>query len=656
MFLSYASQDAHAARCICEALRAAGIEVWLDQSELRGGDAWDQKIHRQIHDCGLFVPIISANTESRPEGYFRREWRLAVERTHDMSERVAFLMPVVIDETQDKQADVPEAFLKLQWTRLPGGETPAAFCDRVRALLGGARAPTSAQAGAAVSAAHAAPANRAQRLALVALFALAALAVGLGLWWFRHSSAGPGPVQAVAPLAPSAATDKSIAVLPFVDMSEKHDQEYFSDGLSEELIDQLAHNADLKVIARTSSFAFKGRNEDMRTIASKLGVSSLLEGSVRKAGQEMRITAQLIRAADGIHLWSQTYDRKLTDVFKVQDEIAAAVVTGLKLKLLPAPARSNALPHDIDAYNLYLRGQYLTRRASDTDVEQGIAILKQAIALEPGFAPAHAELANAYLYVGTFGNGANSILDRAREETDTALRIDPALRSARNLRANLAIISWDWAAAKAQLDDLLASGPRDPEALFRRGQLARALGHMDEALDYYRQCLQLDPLWPINHIQLAMLLNAMGRASEARAAVEGAIAINPMVTKAHLLIAMLDLNAGRLDDASAVIENESGEYYKLEGQALVAYAQKRVPNSDHSLQRLIDAYASNAAVQIAQIYAFRGDRTKTFEWLDRAIQQRDAGLVNVKTDPLFVALHGDTRFKAVLRKMNLPEA
>ena len=655
MFLSYASQDANAARRLCEALRAAGIEVWFDQSELRGGDAWDQKIHRQIHDCALFVPVVSANTESRPEGYFRREWRLAVERTHDMSERVPFLMPVVIDDTQDKRADVPEAFLKVQWTRLPGGEAPAAFCDRVRGLLGGEKTPAPTQAGAAALTAHAAPAKRPQRLPLVAVFALAALVIGLGLWWFRHSSAEPGSVQAVAPSALPAATDKSIAVLPFVDMSEKHDQEYFSDGLSEELIDQLAHNPDLKVIARTSSFAFKGRNEDMRTIASKLGVSNLLEGSVRKAGQEMRITAQLIRAADGIHLWSQTYDRKLTDVFKVQDEIAAAVVTGLQLKLLPTPVRANAAPRDIDAYNLYLRGQYLTRRASDTDAEQGIAILKQAIALDPGFAPAHAELANAYVYVGTFGNGSNAILDRAREEIDAALRIDPALRSARNLRANLAIISWDWVAAKTQLDDLLASGPRDPEALFRRGQLARALGHTDEALVNFRQCLQLDPLWAINHIQLAMLLDAMGRASEARTAVEGAIAINPTVTKAHLLIAMLDLNAGRLDDASAAVELESGEYYRLEGRSLVAYAQKRTSDSDRSLQRLIDAYASTAAVQIAQIYAFRGDRAKTFEWLNIAIKQRDAGLVNVKTDPLFAALHGDARFKAVLRKMNLPE-
>ena len=182
-----------------------------------------------------------------------------------------------------------------------------------------------------------------------------------------------------------AAPDKSIAVLPFVDMSEKRDQEYFSDGLSEELIDHLSHNPELKVIARTSSFAFKGKNEDIRTIARTLGVANLLEGSVRKAGNQLRITAQLIRAVDGVDLWSESYERQLTDVFKVQQDIATAVVKGLQAKLLPAPLAPNSTPRNMDAYSLYLRGQYFARRASDADVAQGIEILKQSVALEPGF-------------------------------------------------------------------------------------------------------------------------------------------------------------------------------------------------------------------------------------------------------------------------------
>jgi TolB-like protein len=669
VFLSYASQDAPAAARIAGALRAAGIEVWLDQSELRGGDAWDHHIRRQIQDCALFVPIISHLTQSRPEGYFRLEWDLADQRSHMIARSKAFVLPVCIDDTPEHGAEVPESFLRAQWTRLPGGETPAAFCERVKALLG------RADSGGAGVAAPAAPMRRAAAfdpeatvvlgkkkisgawigLGIAALLLVAAAVLRPWKWVGGSSGARPAPeapaTAATAPAAPA----KSIAVLPFVDMSQKRDQEYFSDGLSEELIDRLSHNPDLIVTARTSSFAFKGKNEDIRTIARTLGVAHLLEGSVRKAGNQLRITAQLIRAADGAHLWSESYERQLTDVFKVQEDIAAAVVKGLQAKLLPAAASVHSVAHNMDAYSLYLRGQYFARRASDADVEQGIAILKQAIALEPDFAPAHAELANAYGFKGTFGNGGTADLYRSRDEADIALRLDPTLRSAQNQRANVALTFWDWAGARKQLDEMLAASPTDPDGLMRRGLLARAFGHLDEALAYIDKGLQVDPLRVINHVQLAMLLDAMRRPAEAKAAAEAALAINPKATKAHLLIGFFELEAGHVDAASAAIEQESSEYYRLEGQSVVAFARKQLPESDAALKRLIDHYGEIAALQVAQAYAFRGDRAKAFEWLDRAVAQYDPGLINVKTDPLFTSLHGDPRFSAVLRKINLPE-
>ena len=655
IFLSYASEDAEAAARICEALRATGVEVWFDQSELRGGDAWDQKIHQQIRDCALFIPIISANTASRPEGYFRLEWDLADHRTHKVARNKAFIVPVCIDRTPDGGADVPESFHRVQWTRLPGGEAPTAFCGQVKVLLVGAGPPAQPQVSAesAVPVVPRRDSNRWMILAVVGVFVVSVL--GWYAWRLMMPEAGSAVTQTPVVGLVAAVPEKSIAVLPFVDMSEKHDQEYFSDGLSEELIDHLSHNADLKVIARTSSFAFKGKNEDMRSIARALGVANLLEGSVRKAGMELRVTAQLIRASDGVHLWSESYERRLTDVFKVQQDIAAAVTKGLQAKLLPVTPSLHAVSHNIEAYNLYLRGQYFARRASDADVERGIASLKQAIALEPDFAPAHAELASAYMYVGTFGTGEATILDRAREEIDEALRLDPTLRSARNLRANLAIIFWDWAGAQQQLDELLASGSGDSEALIRSGQLARALGHLDEALGYFRQGIQLDPLRVLNRVQLAMLLNCMRRPAEARAAAEAAIAINPRATKAHLLIGLFELDAGHLDAASAAMERESGDFYQLEGRAIVDFAKKRLADSDAALRQLIEKYHGTSAIQIAQVYAYRGERAKAFEWLDRSIEQRDPGIVNVMTDPLFASLHGDPRFKAVLHKMNLTE-
>ena len=652
VFLSYASEDAAAAARICAGLRAAGIEVWFDQSELRGGDAWDHHIRNQIRDCALFVPIISAHTQGRPEGYFRLEWDLAEQRSHMIVRSKAFIVPVCIDDTPDTRAEVPEAFLKAQWTRLPGGVTNQPFCDRVATLLAGGE-PARRPGRAAPARIGVPAAGRSFHWPAVAAAAVLVIAaIGWQAWrQLQSRRVGTAPVSAIA-----AAPDKSIAVLPFVDMSEKRDQEYFSDGLSEELIDRLAHNPELKVIARTSSFAFKGRNEDIRTIARTLGVANLLEGSVRKSGNQLRITAQLIRAADGVDLWSESFERQLTDVFKVQQDIAAAVVTGLQARLLPAAPAPNSTPRNMDAYSLYLRGQYFARRASDADVAQGIAILKQAIALEPDFAPAHAELANAYMYVATFGTGESGMLEAAGHEIDAALRLDPTLRSALNLRANLAIINWDWPSAKAQLDQLLASGPHDSGALFRSGQLLRAFGHMDQALPYYRESLQLDPLSVLSHVQLAMLLDGMGRPADARAAAETAVSINSKAAKAHLLIALLDLGAGHLDAANASIDRETGEYYQLEGRAILAFAMKRMTESDTALARLIDLYHESAAIQVAQAYAYRGERDKAFEWLDRSYAQKDPGLVNVKTDPLFANLHGDPRFSQLLRRMKLPES
>jgi TolB-like protein len=659
VFVSYASQDAEAARRISGALRAAGIEVWFDQSELRGGDAWDRQIRERIHDCRLFIAVISVHTESRDEGYFRHEWRLAVERTHHMADKKPFLVPVVIDDTRERGASVPDKFHEVQWTRLPAGDTPAAFVERIRRLLSREPAHASAEGGGPPAAAgpHGTAALEVKWVvpvvAAVTLIGLIYFAVDR----FVLSKAGtkqaqPEPAQA---LREAQAPEKSIAVLPFVDMSEKHDQEYFSDGLSEELLDLLAKTQGLEVIARTSSFYFKGKQVTIAEIADTLHVAHLLEGSVRKAGRTMRVTAQLIRARDGVHLWSDTYDRDLNDVFKVQDEIAAAVVKALQVKLLSTPVKAESEPHNTDAYNLYLQGQYFARRASNVDVERGITSLTQAIALAPDFAPAHAELASAYLYDATFGSGEPGRLERARIEVDEALRLDPTLRLAKNLRANLAIVSWDWAATQTQLDEVLAAAPRDSEALFRRGQLARALGHPDEALVYCRKGLELDPLRVIYHVQLAMLLDALGRPDEARAAAEAAIAISPTVSKAHLLLGLLELDAGHLDAAGAAMEREPAEYYRLEGQAIVAFAKKRAADSDAALARLIEAHHDTAAVQIAQAYAYRGERAKAFDWMDRAVVQRDPGLINVKTDPFFAGLRGDARYKAVLQKMKLPE-
>ena len=329
VFLSYASQDAEAAQQLCNALRAADIEVWFDRSELRGGDAWDALIRKQIKGCYLFVPIISANTQSREEGYFRREWNLAVGRTLDMAEDRTFLLPIVIDGTSDSEARVPDKFREVQWTRLPGGANPQAFLTQVRRLIApeanapktpSPPSPPTRNPTPATMASPSLVSTRPVVRSVLPWVVSTALMLGVGYVvadkFFASKRAAPTAETAITvPAKAEPVSNKSIAVLPFVDMSEKKDQEYFSDGLSEELIDHLARSVDLKVIARTSSFQFKGKNEDVRTIAAKLGVANLLEGSVRTAGQAVRITAQLIRASDGTHLWSHSYDRQMRDIF-----------------------------------------------------------------------------------------------------------------------------------------------------------------------------------------------------------------------------------------------------------------------------------------------------------------------------------------------------
>jgi TolB-like protein len=418
VFLSYASQDAAAARPIADALRAAGIEVWFDQSELRGGDVWDQTIRRQIRECALFVPIISAHTQARPEGYFRLEWRLAEQRTHLMGRSRAFIVPVCVDATPETEADVPDSFSAAQWTRLPAGNTPSAFVERVSRLLSpneqiastAARAPAAAApakanlhaataAGVDAATPHSAAAGR-PRLAW--LFLAAAVVIAAGYFavdrWVLSKRAVESAAPAVQSVAPAQNTipEKSIAVLPFVDMSEKKDQEYFSDGLAEELIDLLAQVPNLKVSARTSSFYFKGKSEDVATIAQKLRVAHVLEGSVRKAGTTIRVTAQLIRADNGYHLWSKTYDQDVKDIFKVQDEIAAAVVAALKAQLLPAQQISSRHRTDnTEAYTEYLVGNQFRVRDTVEANTQALAAYRKAVALDAGYAAAYSGIADA---------------------------------------------------------------------------------------------------------------------------------------------------------------------------------------------------------------------------------------------------------------------
>ena len=409
VFLSYASQDAEAAQRICEALRAAGIEVWFDQSALRGGDVWDHTIRKQIKTCVLFIPVISRHTHERDEGYFRLEWKLAVDRSHLMTTNKAFMLPVVVDDTREDDENVPDRFRDIHWTRLPGGETPPAFVERVRRLVSPepSHGPTTT-ALPAVPGSAATPltrervatpwrSKRALPMVLAVVVAGALAYFGIDKFWISKRQASPPPPPAAPASAASAAfapPPHSIAVLPFVNMSGDKEQEYFSDGLTEELLDSLSRINELQVAARTSAFSFKGKDTDIATIARKLNVAAVLEGSVRRSAQTVRVTTQLINAVTGFHVWSQTYDRDLGDVLKLQSDIATAVASALKVTLLGDLAAKIELggTRNPAAFDAYLRASkaYFSSQNGE-ELQTAIAGYTEAIRLDPDYALAYAD-------------------------------------------------------------------------------------------------------------------------------------------------------------------------------------------------------------------------------------------------------------------------
>jgi TolB-like protein len=658
VFLSYASQDADAAQRICAALRAFGIEVWFDQSELRGGDAWDQRIRQQIRDCALFVPIVSANTAARSEGYFRLEWLLADQRTQMIARNKIFIVPVCVDTTPDSGADVPDSFQRVQWTRLPAGETGAAFCERIATLVGVPAVVTPAAQAAGPSSPSAAPARRTaaprwRRPAIVAAVAAGVLAA-LIAWHPWHGFTGTHTAPAAATPAASDA-QKSVAVLPFADMSEKHDQEYFSDGLAEELIDALTRIPNLRVPARTSSFSFKGRASTIEQIAHTLGVTHVLEGSVRKAGDHLRITAQLVRADNGFHLWSQTYDRDVRDIFAVQDDIARSVVEQLKITLLGSDAVAPKQVISTEAHNLYLQARYLTDRDGPADLDKAVPLYEQALKLEPTYAPAWAWL--AYCHVrrvaqGLDTNGAG--FTKATSAARRAIELDPQLPEPHIVLAITHLqYDLDWKTAADELARAEALDPNNAQVQQTLGHLNVATGRMSEALAHFRRAVESDPLNLLHSKYLSRALHYSRRPAEAAGVLRHAIGLNAQFPGLHYELGRALLQLGDPQAALAAFEQEADPAWRGFGLPLGYFATHRM----HEAQAALAAQAAEPAgseFQLAETYAFFGETDKSFEWLGRARSGHDPGIIWSRRDPLFASIVNDPRYHAFLRQADMP--
>jgi TolB-like protein/tetratricopeptide (TPR) repeat protein len=677
VFLSYASQDAEAARRICEALRSAGVEVWLDQSELRGGDAWDRQIRERIHDCQLFIPVISANTEARDEGYFRREWKLAADRTHDMAEKKTFLLPVVIDATSERGAAVPDKFHEVQWTRLAGGEAPPEFVARVVRLL--SQAPTSATSvrtprGPAATAPIVPSGVRGSRLQRTLSVTIGMLALALmaylvvdKLWTPEHGvPAAPATsrgVTAPSSVAPAAATafappPHSIAVLPFTDMSQQRDLEYFADGMAEQIIDLLARTGDLHVPARTSSFYFKGKSSRLSEIAQELNVAHVLEGSVRKSGNRLRITAQLVRTDNGYDVWSETYDRDVRDIFHVQDEIANAVVQALRVTLMGGTlARPRGGTQSVDAYQLYLRAEAGLDQNSRASLEAARRFAEQATKIDPHFGLAWLALANQAMLVTDIGGLAPpNGYERARRLAQHALELSPELTDAHAVLSYVRrTLDWDWVGAEAEALEGLTLDPTSPAVLTMAGLQSATLGKWDEAELRLDKALTRDPLNTSTLFNFGTILYNANRFGKAEAAFRKTLELAPGYVYGHAYLAKTLLAEGNATGALATLEQEQDEEARTCFLPMALRAVGRPDQADQALSVLANKFGYDAAYFVAMAYAHRGDRNRAVEWLERAYVQKDLTLVEMVGEPLLNSLAGDPGYQAFLRKMKLPD-
>ena len=498
VFLSYAREDTEAARRIADALRGFGVEVWFDQSELRGGDAWDQKIKGQIRECALFVAIISANTQARGEGYFRREWKLAIERTHDMASGIPFLIPLVVDQTPESKALVPEEFMKVQWTRFADGIPTAQFVDRVKRLMEKPLAPADElpaprpMSGAATSGKKGIPGWAWGVGAGVVIAAAAFLAT-------NHKAeprVAPETTAETKPAAPAAEakiSEKSIAVLPFANMSDEKDNAFFTDGIQEDILTNLALVHEIRVVSRTSVEQYRETKKPMRQIAKELGVAYILEGSVRRAGNKVRVTGQLIHAETDEHVWAKAYDRDMTDIFAIQSELAQSIATELKAALSPEEkAMLDRQPtQNTAAYDLYLKARSLDLT---TELHKRQAVLEKAVALDPTFARAWGDLADEYAE-DAFNQheGMDELMAKAKEAIDKAVKLAPDDPEVIGSLGTYYYYGYrDYARANEQYQKIARLRPNDASVDNSLALILRRQGKWEESRRHSRRAGELD--------------------------------------------------------------------------------------------------------------------------------------------------------------------
>ncbi len=458
---------------------------------------------------------------------------------------------------------------------------------------------------------------------------------------------------------PGAANNKTIAVLPFTNLAGDKEEEYFSDGITEDILTQLAKIGELNVISRTSVMQYKGTTKSIREVSRELNAGVILEGSVRRSGDQVRIVAQLIDATNDRHLWAETYDRKYREIFAIQSEIAQKIASALKARLSPVEVAELSAPSEVNtaAYSFLLQGRHLVNRRDRASVLKGIEYYRRGLDIDSTDARLWASLADALLAQMAFAQGWSAVsVEEARKAALKAIALDDMLAEGhRNLAEVLYTKDWDWKGADREFSRALELGRGNAATVNRRAVFALVMGRQDEAIALARKAVALDPILDRSHWVLTFAYWYANRIDESLAEVRKVLELSPGYPAARTLIAFCYLALGKVDSAIANAGLEQDEFWRQQALAIAYHAAGRTQDADSLLQRLIETYSNDGPFQIAEVYAYRGDADRAFEWLETAYERRDPGVSQIVGDPLLRRIESDPRFTAFLKKLKLVE-
>jgi len=630
VFISYKAEDRRRVQPLVQALQSDGLSVWWDE-HIGTGDEWRQTIEQQL-DSALCVIVIWSKSSIGPEGHFVRDEASRAQRRH-------VYVPVLIDAVSP-----PLGFGESQATSLRAWHGDRSD-PHYQAVLTAVQRITGARAASPAPHSHGhSPITRRTAIAGGAVAAAGIAAVG---GW--------------ALLKPtSASASRSIAVLPFANLSGDPAQAYFSDGIAEELRSALARIAGLEVVGRTSSEAV--RNDDAATAAKKLGVANILTGSVRQSPSTIRVSAELIDGRTGMDRWSQDYDRSPGDSIKIQTDIAENVATALSAALGQAAKAAIVVggTSNAAAQDLYLKAKAQTKADdSEEGLRTGISLLDSAIALDPKFADAYALKARALTDVNGYftarGERFEPGFTQAAAVAQQAISLAPNVAAGHMALAFIRMNQLNVGAAAAEYERGHSVAGGDVDDLLAYGNFIKLIGRADEALNIARQAQSRDPLNPGAFETEAAIQARLGRYNDSVKAFRRAIELAPNVKRNHALLGIALMQLGKPAEALAELRTMPSEsLFRNVGEAILFARQGNRAASDTAIQQAQQVFGDAANYQYAEIYAQRGETDRAFAALDRAWEFRDPGLAWLKTDDLFAPIQADPRFAALLQKMNFP--